>query len=528
MANLKRFATPEGVRENVSQFGDASAGYRNTPVSRLNTGAWMAPIDVPEEYTSQRQRAMQQKGIGPDAQQARGFQTEAIQQLGRLARGEDSIAKRVAQLQQERMRKAVSSQLAAQPGYDPAAMRGAQISLAGGQANLGAQAAVAQARERQDALKNYLAGAGQLRTGDLSTEQLLRQEALKREGLGLDWQKLGLQQALAQQGFAQEGEKLRLGRELELLNQAIRLETGGVTQEEGTDWGGVASGIGTGVGAVAGILAAAISDETTKQNISPGDATVQDILKSAEQIGPTQLDTVKQAKHSPLLSPDELRIKSQEDLANALTAEEYKAGDQIAAQELARIREESKVPAPVPQAVDPENPPTTGLPPQITPRETEEYMEAVQDKSKEMDTRALVGGLRGIGSSAGQIAGAFLNDRMKIIRNSPYAERPYSRGQGLFSDEDTKKGVKSDDEKIKDFLAAMDAKQFEYKPEYGPAGERVGVLAQDMARSDLGKDMVRRDEETGKLMVDVSADRFNPLVLASLANIDDRLRKLEG
>lgn len=103
--------------------------------------------------------------------------------------------------------------------------------------------------------------------------------------------------------------------------------------------------------------------------------------------------------------------------------------------------------------------------------------------------------------------------------------------QSLLSDERAKGGMGPTDGALSEFLGDIEPTQFRYKEpfasQYG-AGKRTGVIAQDVAKSDLGDDMVLRDPQSGMLMLDTSPQKFNPLVLASLAHLEHRLAKVEG
>jgi hypothetical protein len=98
-----------------------------------------------------------------------------------------------------------------------------------------------------------------------------------------------------------------------------------------------------------------------------------------------------------------------------------------------------------------------------------------------------------------------------------------SAGATFFSDERGKTDV--EEFSPSDFLDSLTSYKYKYKnPAKHGGGERVGVMAQDLEKSDAGAQMVS-DGPEGK-MVDFS--KSGPTVLASLADINDRLRKLEG
>lgn len=76
-----------------------------------------------------------------------------------------------------------------------------------------------------------------------------------------------------------------------------------------------------------------------------------------------------------------------------------------------------------------------------------------------------------------------------------------SMGQAFASDERLKKNLKDEGEdEIEVFLANLNPKSYQYK---GEGKQRHGVVAQDLAKSNIGLDLLRSDEE-GKLHVDVN------------------------
>jgi len=58
-------------------------------------------------------------------------------------------------------------------------------------------------------------------------------------------------------------------------------------------------------------------------------------------------------------------------------------------------------------------------------------------------------------------------------------------------------------------------------------GRRTGVMAQDLEKSRLGKGMVHKTAD-GVRIVDYNPTTFNPIALAALADLNGRLKALEG
>lgn len=95
------------------------------------------------------------------------------------------------------------------------------------------------------------------------------------------------------------------------------------------------------------------------------------------------------------------------------------------------------------------------------------------------------------------------------------------------SDKNIKKDIKSGDAKVQAFLDALQAKQYSYKDPEGPGalyGKQVGILAQDLEKSSMGKALVNNTPD-GKMLN--SGQGFGA-VLAAQANLNQRLKALEG
>lgn len=96
---------------------------------------------------------------------------------------------------------------------------------------------------------------------------------------------------------------------------------------------------------------------------------------------------------------------------------------------------------------------------------------------------------------------------------------------GVGSDKRGKKDVRAGG--AEEFLEALKAYGFEYKDPSGPAkgaGPQLGVMAQDVEKSDLGDDMVV-DGQDGK---ELHTGKALGPVLAALANLHERMKAQEG
>jgi len=106
-----------------------------------------------------------------------------------------------------------------------------------------------------------------------------------------------------------------------------------------------------------------------------------------------------------------------------------------------------------------------------------------------------------------------------------------SLGQGAAayaaSDEKLKKNIKPSSgvasEKVEEFLNALDSYNFEYKDEKHGQGEKTGIMAQDLEKSELGKQMVR-DTPEGKM---VDFGQGFAAILAAQAELKDQLDSLK-
>ena len=95
----------------------------------------------------------------------------------------------------------------------------------------------------------------------------------------------------------------------------------------------------------------------------------------------------------------------------------------------------------------------------------------------------------------------------------------------MFSDETTKNNIEDANNKIKHFLDAIHAIEYDYKPEYDDGSSpNFGIKAQDIVHTDIGKDMISHDTKSGKLKVDYGPRSVEKL-FAIVSNLDHRLNK---
>ena len=104
---------------------------------------------------------------------------------------------------------------------------------------------------------------------------------------------------------------------------------------------------------------------------------------------------------------------------------------------------------------------------------------------------------------------------------------PYA-AMAMFSDKNLKKNIRSARDKdilssveIDGFLGTLSPKQYNYKNKTHGEGKQVGIMAQDLEKTQLGKQMVENTPE-GKR---VNFGKGLGLVMASQARLNERLNK---
>lgn len=95
-------------------------------------------------------------------------------------------------------------------------------------------------------------------------------------------------------------------------------------------------------------------------------------------------------------------------------------------------------------------------------------------------------------------------------------------GAYLVSDETAKTDI--EDFSAEDFLDKLTAHKYKYKDPKNGSGSQMGVMAQDLLKSETGKNLVEQGEEG--LMINTTK-ATGPL-LASVADLNKRLKKVEG
>jgi len=93
------------------------------------------------------------------------------------------------------------------------------------------------------------------------------------------------------------------------------------------------------------------------------------------------------------------------------------------------------------------------------------------------------------------------------------------------SDRRAKKKIKRSKDELDEFMDNLKAYSYEYKKEKHGKGSHTSVMAQDLEKSKLGSQMVKRDEEGTKV---VDYGQGLAAMLASTVRLNERIKKLEG
>lgn len=109
------------------------------------------------------------------------------------------------------------------------------------------------------------------------------------------------------------------------------------------------------------------------------------------------------------------------------------------------------------------------------------------------------------------------------------AKKAFKKLKKRFSDEDLKENIDYSDKDVQAFMDRLKPASYDYKDEVKDSplaskDRQIGIMAQDLEKSKLGKEAVK-NTEMGKI---VDYKDLEPKVLASLAALNKRLKKLEG
>lgn len=97
---------------------------------------------------------------------------------------------------------------------------------------------------------------------------------------------------------------------------------------------------------------------------------------------------------------------------------------------------------------------------------------------------------------------------------------------GMFSDERVKENIEDASAQVDAFLDEIEPKSFDYIDPCFGGSDMIGVMAQDVQRSDIGKTLVSKDPTSGALQLDIR--RTLSLCMASVARLAKRMRQQEA
>lgn len=148
--------------------------------------------------------------------------------------------------------------------------------------------------------------------------------------------------------------------------------------------------------------------------------------------------------------------------------------------------------------------------------------------NNQYENSAINAGLNNYQGQVAQNMGNYSNDTSKYYNNLQAGNQLFGSvagigAMGLMSDENAKKDIK--DENPKKLMLVMDKiepKSFKYKDEEHGEGEQHGLLAQDLEKSDIGKNLVEDTDEGKK--IDIAKSVGLLLALQSLNH--KRLQKV--
>lgn len=166
-----------------------------------------------------------------------------------------------------------------------------------------------------------------------------------------------------------------------------------------------------------------------------------------------------------------------------------------------------------------------------------------------LQRRRVLGGIGQLGQEKSQAAAIL--DAQQESKDYQLAMRDMQRIQGLGAAKAKKKGAVigaiakggaeaiklMSDETIKtnileiegfthNFLATLKPYSFKYAEDVGMGGKVIGVMAQDLEKTNIGSTLVYVDEESGKKAIDIP--RTVSLLLAVVSDLDKRLKKVEA
>lgn len=148
-------------------------------------------------------------------------------------------------------------------------------------------------------------------------------------------------------------------------------------------------------------------------------------------------------------------------------------------------------------------------------------MGAMANLAEQQQAQGMLGQQVGM---ANQMAYNQKNDQMNRRTQLVAGMGQAAGGLAMMSDERSKENVTQSDGKGRELLDHLKGKLYEYKDSANGEGTHIGIMAQDLEKSPLGKSMVINDG--GMKKVDF-AKGYGAL-LAAVTEINDKLKEIEG
>ena len=441
---------------------------------------WMSPTlgqegksDIwgPPEMYMQHGQSMREPVRGP-VKHARKLSGEAIGEqrrglgmLRRRAMGQDSVARQAGKREREATQRQIMA-TARSGRRGPAASRTALMQTSRAGQMISGKIAEAESKERLAAEKAYYAAASGMR-GDALKQQQTEQQWWRMKA---DWERvkkevLAKYMALGlQEKEAERRARIDYQKLLAQIYNKHLQHKNEMSQRENKAWMGL---ISSGIKAIGAYAGAKGSDVRGKANVQKLEASYTDypMFSSLYMSEPVGSNVVSDVYAKQNLSP-----------LTAPLSTTPTAGTQMAT-----------------QAVSPIAAPVTGKPPAPVQMQMAQPAAAAPSAPRAQVATPL-------GTTA----------------------------QATFAPPPSAAPVQTSQQETENMLDSLTAYSFDYKPGFGPPGRQVGVMAQDLEQSPMGAQMVSDTGPAGTKMVDYSPETFNPVAMASLANLNERVRGLEG
>jgi hypothetical protein len=124
-----------------------------------------------------------------------------------------------------------------------------------------------------------------------------------------------------------------------------------------------------------------------------------------------------------------------------------------------------------------------------------------------------------------QMYGQQSQSNMQALGSGALAYATFAAPAALASDKEEKKDISMADNEIDSFLSELTGYKYSYKrPERHGEGERLGVMAQDMEKSKVGKEAVFKDQDNVK---NIDSSKAISAILASLGRLNEKVEDIK-